>query len=132
MQQDTFSLEDAIRFHIKDFIQEVLEEELENAIGSRYAREGKGYRNGHRSREVGTTYGLVDLEVPRGRLRTEDGRFVEFQNSILPSGRKLTPRAEQLITRAYLCGCSVRKVSFAPGQARTKPCGRCSRINMHG
>lgn len=117
MQQDTFSIEDIIRFHLKDFIEEILEEELENAIGSRYSREGKGYRNGHRSRDVTTTGGTVNVDVPRARLRTEDGSFEEFQNSVLPPGRRLTPRAEALITRAYLCGCSVRKVSFALAQA---------------
>ncbi len=117
MQQDTFSLEDVIRFQLRDFIQEILEEELEEAMGSRYAREGKGHRNGHRTREVTTTFGTVDVDVPRARLRTGDGSFVEFQNSVLPHGRRLTPKAEALITRAYLCGCSVRKVSFALAQA---------------
>lgn len=117
MQQDTFSVEDIIRFHVRDFIQEILEEELEEAIGSRYCREGKGHRNGHRSREVTTTFGTVELDIPRARLRLPDGGYTEFQNSVLPAGRKLTPRAEALITRAYLCGCSVRKVSFSLAQA---------------
>lgn len=117
MQQDTFSIEDAIRFQVRDFIQQVLEEELEEAIGCRYNREGKGYRNGHRSRELTTTMGTVEVDVPRARLRSEVGSFVEFQNSFLPAGRKLTPKAEALITQAYLCGCSVRKVSYALAQA---------------
>ena len=117
MQENTFSIEDTIRFQIRDFIEGIIEEELEEAMGSRYTRDGKGHRNGHRVRQLTTTLGSVQVDVPRARLKTPDGSFVEFQNSVLPPGRRLTPKAEALITRAYLCGCSVRKVSFALSQA---------------
>ncbi len=52
-------LEDAIRFRVRAFIEAVVAEEAQAALGGRerYQRNGppKGYRNGHRQRQlVGT------------------------------------------------------------------------------
>ena len=48
-------LEDAIRFRVRAFIETLVEEEAQAALGGRerYQRNGppKGYRNGHRQRQ---------------------------------------------------------------------------------
>ena len=117
MEENTFSLEDLVRWQIREFVEEILEEEIDRAIGPRYGRAGAGHRNGHRIRELTTSLGPLELEVPRARLRDADGSEHEFRSPVLPVGRKLTPRAEALVVSAYLCGVSTRKVSFALAQA---------------
>lgn len=113
MRQHTVSVEEIVRFRIREFIQEVVEDELEEAIGrSRYARGGDGYRNGHRERHLLTTLGPVTLDVPRARLFAPEGE-AEFHSRVLPKGKKLTPNAEALIVAVYLCGASTRKTRTA-------------------
>jgi putative transposase len=62
-------LEDAVRGQVRAFIEQLLEEELEAALGrGRYERDpaSKGHRNGHRGRRLDTTFGPLVLAV-RGR-----------------------------------------------------------------
>ncbi len=53
--------EDAIRFRLRAFIEALVEEEAQAALGGRkrYQRNGppKGYRNGHRRRQLVGTFG---------------------------------------------------------------------------
>jgi transposase-like protein len=117
MIENTFSLEDLFRLRVQEVLEELLEEELEGLLGPRYERAGRGHRNGHRPRELVTSFGPLSLDVPRARLKDENGSEQEFQSSILPIGKKLTPRAEALVVSAYLCGVNTRKVSFALSHA---------------
>jgi len=111
------SLEELIRAHVRDFIEEVVEDEVAEAIErTRYARGGQGHRNGHRDRTLLTTMGEVEISVPRARLFAEEGER-EFRSSVLPRRRRLTPNAEALIVACYLCGVSTRKSSVALSQA---------------
>ncbi len=69
-------LEEAVRLQVRGFIEELLEEELEAALGrGRYERSsaGKGHRHGRRTRQLVTTFGPLELSVPRGRLRDATG-----------------------------------------------------------
>ena len=53
-------LEEAVRLQVRGFIEELLEEELEAALGrGRYERSsaGKGHRHGRRTRQLVTTFG---------------------------------------------------------------------------
>jgi putative transposase len=114
MQQHTASVEEIVRFRVREFIQEVVEDELEEAIGrSRYARGGEGYRNGHRERRLLTTMGPVTLDVPRARLFGGENGDGEFRSGVLPKSKRLTPNAEALIVAVYLCGASTRKTRTA-------------------
>ena len=61
-------LEEAVRLQVRGFIEELLEEELEAALGrGRYERSsaGKGHRHGRRTRQLVTTFGPLELSVPR-------------------------------------------------------------------
>ena len=108
-------LEEAVRVQVRGFIEELLEEELEAALGrGRYERHGtaRGHRHGRRPRQLVTTFGPLELSVPRARLRDADaGR--EWKSQLLPAYKRLSHRAEALIAQAYLAGMNTRRVRRA-------------------
>jgi len=110
-------LEDGVRSRVRVFIEAILEEELEAALGrGRYERrpEGaQGYRNGHRDREIVGTFGPETIRVPRARIAGEHGRPREWRSQALPRYRRLTRKAETLIAGAYLAGTNTRRVKRA-------------------
>ena len=111
-------LEDGIRSRVRDFIEAILEEELEAALGrKRYERggggESAGHRNGHRSREVIGTFGSETIMVPRARLTKEDDGSQEWRSKALRRYQRLTKKAEALIASVYLAGTNTRRVRRA-------------------
>ncbi|WP_167767222.1 transposase [Jannaschia formosa] len=66
-------IEDGVRGRVRAFIEAILEEELEAALGrGRYERSEKGprgWRNGHRDRQVIPTALFFDSIVRRARCR---------------------------------------------------------------
>jgi putative transposase len=109
-------LEDAVRGQVRAFIERLLEEELEVALGrGRYARDlaAKGHRNGHRERRLDTTFGPLVLAVPRARLADDDAGEREWKSELLPAYRRLSRRAELLIAEVYLAGVNTRRVRRA-------------------
>src|ERR687895_374833 len=108
-------LEDAVRGQVRAFIEELLEEELEAALGrGRYERDpaSKGHRNGHRGRRLDTTFGPLVLAVPRARLADDAGER-EWRSELLPAYRRLSRRAELLIAQVCLAGVNTRRVRRA-------------------
>src|SRR3982751_4152973 len=101
-------LEEAVRRRVRAFIQELLEEELEVALGrGRYERDGaaKGHRHGRRPRRLVTSFGPLELTVPRARLRDAAGER-EWRSELLPAHRRLSRRA---VAQAYLAGSNPRR-----------------------
>src|SRR5918996_3417849 len=108
-------LEEAVRGQVRSFIEELLEEELEAALGrGRYERVAgsNGRRHGHRPRQLVTTFGPLMLAVPRARLADEAGER-EWNSTLLPAYQRLSHRAEALIAEAYLAGMHTRRVRRA-------------------
>jgi putative transposase len=108
-------LEDAVRGQVRSFIEQLLEEELEAALGrGRYERvaSSAGRRHGHRPRQLVTTFGPLSLSVPRARLADEVGEQ-EWKSELLPAYKRLSHRAEALIAEAYLAGMNTRRVRRA-------------------
>jgi len=77
-------LENGVRTRIRGFIEELLEAELDAALGrARYERPGEvgdeapkravGSRHGHRERRLLGTFGATTVRVPRARLTTPEG-----------------------------------------------------------
>lgn len=65
-------IENRLRAMVRQTIETMFEEELAEAPGrARYARGGKarGYRNGHRERELVGTFGTETVRVPRAGSR---------------------------------------------------------------
>src|SRR5271167_2935846 len=120
-------LETGVRTRIRGFIEELLEAELDAALGrDRYERPrlaeagvggrpvvGAGHRHGHRERQLMGTFGPVTVRVPRARLETSDGKTVEWKNATIPAYQRRTKQADALIAGAYLAGTNTRRVRRA-------------------
>ncbi len=131
-------IEALVRDRIRGFIEEILEQELEEVLGrERYARANSaailpvekseglgdeeavsaarvtGHRNGRREREVMGTFGKLTIAVPRGRLDAGDGTTTEWKNKTLPAYRRRTKEIEALIAGSYLAGTNTRRVGRA-------------------
>jgi hypothetical protein len=132
-------LEAGVRGTIRGFIETLLEEELEAALGrARYARlrhaaveqeatarglgneepaagsvPSAGHRHGRRERQVMGSFGTLEVAVPRACLDTADGRTTEWANKTLPAYRRRTREVDALIAGAYLGGTNTRRVGRA-------------------
>jgi transposase-like protein len=110
-------LEEAVRFQVRAFIEALVEEEAQAALGgrARYQRNGpaKGYRNGHRRRQLVGTFGALTVSLPRVRLSDGDGREKEWRSQTIQAYRRLTRRAEAIIANTYLAGTNTRRVRRA-------------------
>src|ERR687891_133078 len=108
-------LEEAVRGQVRVFIEQLLEEELDAALGrGRYERgaSANGRRHGHRPRQLVTTFGPLSLSVPRARLHDAAGER-EWRSELLPAYQRLSRRAELLIAEVYLAGVNTRRVRRA-------------------
>ncbi|HEX6011264.1 MAG TPA: IS256 family transposase [Geminicoccaceae bacterium] len=109
-------IEAGLRGRIRGFLEELIEQELEAALGrGRYERGGvpTGHRHGHRTRRLTGSFGAVDIVVPRARLRSEDGAEREWRSAALPRYARRTRQIEALIAGAYLAGTNTRRVQRA-------------------
>ena len=118
---------------IRGFIEELAEEELNDALGrTRYQRPGSpdltrgsaetgaartaaGYRHGRRERQLLGSFGPVTISVPRARLDNADGTTREWRSQVLPRYARMTKQVEALIAGAYLSGTNTRRVRRALG-----------------
>src|SRR6516162_8194934 len=117
-------IEAGLRNRVREFIQELIEGELEGALARpRYGRRAKqdseepsgatGHRHGHRSRSLLGTFGRVAISVPRARLDTTEGKTTEWKSAALRAYQRRTKRADSLIAGAYLAGTNSRRVRRA-------------------
>jgi putative transposase len=119
-------IEMGIRDRIRGFIEALVDEELNEALGrARYQRPGRaagetaremvGYRHGRRKRQLLGSFGPVTISVPRARLTDGDGASQEWRSDALPRYARMTKQVEALIAGAYLSGANTRRVRRALG-----------------
>ncbi|HMD50708.1 MAG TPA: hypothetical protein VKG79_16470 [Bryobacteraceae bacterium] len=86
-----------MRERVREFIHAMIEGELDMSLSRpRYARHAKpsighgegaigaiGHRHGRRSRSLLGSFGRVEIEVPRARLNTPDGKTTEWKSKAL-------------------------------------------------
>ena len=117
-------IEAMIRDRVRGFIENLVEAELDGAIGrSRYQRAGAtnvasgtaGYRHGRRTRQLLGSFGAVTISVPRARLNAADETSREWRSEALPRYARMTRQVEALIAGAYLSGTNTRRVRRALG-----------------
>jgi putative transposase len=117
-------IEMVIRGRVRGFIEELVEAELDDALGRlRYQRPGTadmprpraGYRHGRRERQLLGSFGPVTISVPRARLNKTDGTDQEWHSEALPRYARMTKQVEALITGAYPSGTNTRRVRRALG-----------------
>jgi len=110
-------IEDRLRASVRATIETIFEEELATFLGRiRYGRSGgqvKGYRHGHRERQLIGTFGIETVRVPRARIEDAEGKVSEWRSKALPRYRRLTRKAEALIAAVYLAGTNTRRVKRA-------------------
>ena len=120
-------IEGGVRDRVREFIHAMIEGELDMALSRpRYARHAKspsgeaeetigvtGHRHGHRSRSLMGSFGRVEIEVPRPRLNTPDGKTMEWKSKALRAYQRRTLVADALIAGAYLAGTNTRRVRRA-------------------
>jgi putative transposase len=112
-------VEAGLRDRAREFLQAMLDKVLAR---SRYARRADseemditGHRHGHRSRSLLGTFGRVEIEVPRARLDTVDGKTTEWKSGTLRAYQRRTLAADALIASTYLAGTNTRRVRRALG-----------------
>ena len=121
-------IEGGLRDRVREFIHAMIEGELDMALSRpRYARHAKspsgeaeetvgvtGHRHGHRSRSLMGSFGRVEIEVPRARLNTPDGKTTEWKSKALRAYQRRTLVADALIAGALnLAGTNTRRVRRA-------------------
>src|SRR6266851_866741 len=120
-------IEAGLRDRVRELIQAMIESELEAALSRpRYARRPKeacengdgasgitGHRHGHRSRSLLGTFGRLEIEMPRDRLNSPDGKTTEWKSQALRAYPRRTLAADALIASCYLAGTNTRRVRRA-------------------
>src|SRR3712207_9033515 len=106
-------IEAGLRGWIRGLIEELVEQELEAALGrGRYERAGGavGHRHGHRRRQLTGSFGPGELAVPGARLRGEDGTSREWRSAGRGGYARRKGQREALVRGAYLAGSKTRGV----------------------
>jgi transposase-like protein len=117
-------IETEVRSRARGFIEELIRSELEDVLarpryqrGKKAADEGgaavTGHRHGSRTRSLTGTFGPVEIEVPRARLNTPEGRTTEWKSQALRAYQRRTLAADALIASCYLAGTNTRRVRRA-------------------
>src|SRR5215207_5374272 len=117
-------IETEVRARAREFIEELLRGELDAVLARpRYGRgqkagdEGRagvaGHRHGSRTRSLTGTFGPVEIEVPRARLNTPEGKTAEWKSQALRAYQRRTLAADALIASCYLAGTNTRRVRRA-------------------
>lgn len=109
-------MEVAVRERIRQVVQELVNEELNLALGVAPHERGerrRGYRHGHLPvREVATSHGVVSIEVPRARMFTSTGSE-EYRSQLVPRYVRRSKRIDAALLSCYLTGANTRKVKLA-------------------
>jgi putative transposase len=117
-------IESEVRARAREFIEELIRGELDDMLARpRYGRsqmtggEGRadvaGHRHGSRTRSLTGTFGPVEIEVPRARLRSREGKTTEWKSQALRAYQRRTLAADALIASSYLAGTNTRRVRRA-------------------
>jgi putative transposase len=108
-------LSEGIRVRVREAIREIMSEELDAVLGAGpYERTDarQGYRNGSRPRELTTSQGKTEFDMPRGVL-WEGGKEVEWQSTSLPRYQRRAARVDGALLGMYFGGVNTRKVKQA-------------------
>lgn len=111
-------MEEELRRRTREWIAEMVAEELEIALGiGRYGRgEGRrGYRKGYRKRNFTTRNGVHEVCFPRGEFFEADAGTGkrEWNSELIPRYSRRTEEVEEALIATYLCGTNTRKVKTA-------------------
>jgi transposase-like protein len=106
-------LTEALRAKIRQFIEQLLEEEIDIMIkAGHYHRssERTGYRDGEEPPTLGTSLGSSTFSCPRARLFDSEGSRRERQSQILPRYKRRAKAVDDAILGIYLSGTNTRRI----------------------
>jgi putative transposase len=111
------SIELAMRQRIRATIEELVNEELDAALGAvKSARVGatrQGYRHGMRERTLTTSLGPTTIAMPRARMRGSEGTSDEWRSETVRRYQRRTTRVDEAILGVYLAGGNTRRIKGA-------------------
>jgi putative transposase len=111
------ALEEVMRERIRVTIENIVDEELEAALGAapsqRVGLVRAGYRHGKRLRTLTTSLGATTIAMPRARIEDDDGRRREWRSQMIPRYQRRTERVDEAILGVYLSGTNTRRLRGA-------------------
>jgi transposase-like protein len=111
------SIELAMRLRIRDTIEELVQQELDAALGAvKSARVGEtrqGYRHGTRERALTTSLGPTTIAMPRARMRGAEEPSGEWRSETVRRYQRRTTRVDEAILGVYLAGGNTRRIKGA-------------------
>ena len=110
------SLEQKLRDSMRELIEMVLEQEVDDALGATRSQRvagRSGYRHGTKLRRLMLRSGAVEVAVPRARRLTPEGEEQEWRSQLVPRYRRSTPEVEQAVLGVYLSGGNTRRIRTA-------------------
>src|SRR5467141_868893 len=111
------SLEAAFRLRARMWIDAIVEEEIEAALGAapsaRVGTERQGYRHGTRERTLTTSLGPTTFAMPRVRMTTPEGGTAEWRSELVPRYQRRSERVDEAILGVYLSGTNTRRIKGA-------------------
>lgn len=114
---DRDTIEREIRAGVRRIIEEVVDAELEAALGAsasqRVGARRQGYRHGDRERTLTTSTGPTTFSMPRGRLRDGDGGSQEWRSRTVARYERRSERVDEAIVGVYLSGANTRRIRGA-------------------
>jgi len=115
-QRERF-LELELRQKTREWIEEMVNEELDSALGTGWrerSAQRRGYRKGRRRRTMTTSNGKHEIAMPRGEYFEPgpDGKK-EWNSRLIPRYRRRTGQVEEALIRAYLGGTNTRRIEQA-------------------
>jgi putative transposase len=116
-QRVATSLEAAFRVRARVWIDAIVEEEIEAALGAapsaRVGAARQGYRHGTRERTLTTSLGPTTFAMPRARVMTPEGGTVEWRSELVPRYPRRSERVDEAILGIYLSGTNTRRIKGA-------------------
>jgi putative transposase len=117
-------IETEVRARAREFIEELIRGELDDALARPRYQRGKnaadgnraavtGHRHGSRTRSLTGTFGPIEIAVARARLNTAEGKTREWKSQALRAYQRRTLAADALIASTYLAGTNTRRVRRA-------------------
>jgi transposase-like protein len=108
----TEGIRDRLRGLIETLLRAELDEMLEAALYER--AEGRaGSRNGSKPRTIHTSFGQVELDVPRARLLQPQQGSREWRSRLLPRYQRRTVSLDQTLLGLYFSGTNQRRMEKA-------------------
>ena len=112
----TDALSEAIRMEMRAFIAKLAFEEMAAVVGARpHERTDtrRGYRHGSHSREITTSCGKTQFDMPRAKLFAENGGLVEWESTVIPRYSRRCRQVDAALLGLYFGGVNTRKVKQA-------------------